>query len=77
MKMLDIVKGNKAKFSFYRCGNMYYDVIDPAGKAICTFPVDITDRGDIGNAAFCDEHKAIRLMRYIRKAKEKETLEFL
>jgi hypothetical protein len=77
MKIIDIVKGNRAKFSHYRCGNMHYDVIDSSGKAICTFPVDVTNHRDIGSATFCDEHKAINLMRYIRKAMEDGTLEMI
>ncbi len=74
MKMLDIIKGNKARFNMYRNGMLYYDVVKPSGEAICNFPVDITDHRDIGSATFCDEHKAITLMRYIRKAMERETL---
>lgn len=77
MKMLEIVKGNKARFSFYRCGNLYYEVINEAGKAFCTFPVDVSDTKDIGSATFCDMHKAITLMRYIRKAMDNGTLEML
>ena len=77
MKILDIVKGNTAKFSFYRNGMLYYNVIDASGRHICTFPVDITDKKDIGSATFSDVHKAITLMRYVRKAIEKETLEIM
>ena len=71
---IDIVKGNKAKFSMYRNGMLYYDVIDEGGRAICTFPVDITDKKDIGSATFCDTHRAITLMRYIKKAMDEGTL---
>ncbi len=77
MKILEIVKGNTSKFSFYRNGMLYYDVIDDSGKHVCTFPVDITDTKDIGSATFSDTHKAITLMRYVRKAIEKETLEMV
>jgi len=77
MKMIEIVKGNTAKFSCYRHGLMYYDVVDDAGSPICSFPIDITDKKDIGSATLCDTHKAITLMRYIRKAMDKETLVML
>lgn len=78
--MIDIIgkKGeeNKVRFSFYREGKLYYDVIKN-DVPTWTFPVDVTDVGDIGRASFCAEHKAIRLMRYIRKAMENDELEKL
>jgi hypothetical protein len=74
MKMLEIVKNNKAKFSFYRSGMLYYDIINNDGKVLFVFPIDIFNKEDIGNATFSAEYKAITLMRYIRKAKENDTL---
>jgi len=58
-----IVKGNMAKFSFYRAGNMFYAVhVDGVAYE---FPVSVED---IGTASLFAEMKAITLMRYIRKA---------
>jgi len=34
------------------------------------FPIDISDKNEIGNAIFEKEHKCITLMRYIRKSIE-------
>ena len=77
MKILDIVKDNTAMFSFYRNGFLYYDVIDSAGKPICNFPIDITDKKDIGSATFSNKYKALHLMHYIRKAFEEGTLQMI
>ena len=68
MNIKQIVKGNKATFSFYRAGYMYYEVcVD--GK-LYRFPVSLED---LGTATLLAEHKAITLMRYIRKALEDRT----
>jgi len=72
--MLKIIKGNIAKFSHYRCGILYYEIFNEKGNAKYMFPIDIFDKKDIGTATFNKEHKAINLMRYIRKAIEGETL---
>ena len=74
LKIVDIVKDNKAIFSFYRSGKMYYTIVDSTGKALWEFPIDITDTNDIGNATLVNEFKAITLMRYVRKAIDNETL---
>ncbi len=71
--MLEIIKGNTARFSFYREGKLYYEVIKD-DKPTWIFPVNIEDKGDIGKGTFCAEHKAITLMRYIRKAIESEDI---
>ena len=58
-----IVKGNVAKFSFYRAGHMFYTVtVDGVSYE---FPVSL---GDLGTASLFADMKAITLMRYIRKA---------
>lgn len=63
-----IVKNNTAKFSFFRAGILYY-VIDVDGITYSfAVPAD-----DLGGASVMAEHKAITLMRYIRKALEDET----
>jgi len=58
-----IVKDNRARFSFYRTGNMFYTV-DVQGQKY-QFPVSLED---IGGATLTAEFKANTLMRYIRKA---------
>ena len=63
----DIVKGNKAHFSFYRSGHMFYTVTVNGTKWM--YPVNL----DIGGASLFAEMKAITLMRYIRKALEDKT----
>jgi hypothetical protein len=67
-KIKDIVKGNKAHFSFYRSGNMSYAVTVHGTKWM--FPVSLED---IAGASLFAEMKAITLMRYIRKALEDKT----
>jgi hypothetical protein len=63
------VKNNAARFSFYRAGHMYYDVVVVDGQRY-RFPVSLED---LGTATLLAEHKAITLMRYIRKALENHT----
>ena len=55
----DLVKNKKAKFQYYRQGNLMYTTEDGF-----EFPVPMTDTGD---STFYDEHPAIELMRWIRK----------
>jgi hypothetical protein len=59
----DIVKNNIATFSFYRNGNMFYNVT--VEGITYSFPVSLED---IGSATLLNTFKAITLMRYIRKA---------
>lgn len=66
-----IVGGNnKAKFSFYRDGNFFYEVL-VQGQTYC-FPIPIEDAK--GTTLFA-EFKAITLMRWIRKALENKTFQ--
>jgi hypothetical protein len=64
----DIVKGNVARFAFYRAGNAFYEVEVEGTKY--KFPVSLED---LGTATLFAEHKAITLMRYIRRALEDKT----
>jgi hypothetical protein len=64
----NIVKNRTARFSFYRAGYMYYEVVVD-GQSY-RFPVSLED---LGTATLLVEHKAITLMRYIRKALEDHT----
>ena len=63
MKIKDIVKDNVARFSFYRAGYAFYEVNVDGTKY--KFPVGLED---LETATLFAEHKAITLMRYIRKA---------
>ena len=68
MNIKNIVKNNVARFSFYRAGYMYYEVV--VDGQLYQFPVSLED---LGTATLLAEHKAITLMRYIRKALEDHT----
>lgn len=74
MDIKEIVKDKQAYFKFFRENALWYETEDGF-----EFPVPIHDRGEIGNAVFPRDIKAITLMRYIRKhldniekAKEKQ-----
>jgi hypothetical protein len=67
-KIKDVVKNNVARFSFYRAGHAFYEVEVEGTKY--KFPVNLED---LGTATLLAEHKAITLMRYIRKALEDKT----
>ena len=60
MTIKDLVKGTTVKFTYYRAGNLYYEV---EGKDF-EFPVPIEDTGE---ASFPATEKAMLFMRYIRK----------
>ena len=74
--MTELVKDNIAKFSYYRDGNMYYELINAQGQKFAIFPISLEDKADIGTATFSAEHKAINLMRYIRKAVKTDALAY-
>lgn len=63
---------NLAKFSHAIAGVLYY-TIDTEDKTII-FPIDMNDKDDVGTTTFEAEYKPITLMRYIRKAIEKDSL---
>lgn len=63
MNITEMVKDKKkARFSFYRDRELWYKTVDGF-----EFPVPVSD---IGNATFLAEHRAIELMKYIRKHME-------
>lgn len=69
----DIVKSpNPAKFSHAIAGVLYYK-IDVDGKVVM-FPIDMNKKEDVGTATFEAEYKPLTLMRYIRKAIDKDSL---
>ena len=71
MKLMDIVgKNNMAKFSHYRDGNFFYNVIVDGTKY--SFPISIEEAK---GATLFAEFKAITLMRWIRKALEAKTFQ--
>lgn len=55
----DLVKNKYASFSYYRSGNLIYTTSDGF-----EFPIPISDTGE---ASFNGTHKALELMRWIRK----------
>ena len=68
MNIKTIVKDNVVRFSFYRAGHAFYEVEVDGSRY--KFPVNLED---LGTATLLPEHKAITLMRYIRKALEENT----
>lgn len=68
MTIKDIVKDNVARFWFYRAGYAFYEVNVDGTRY--KFSVSLED---LGTATLLAEHKAITLMRYIRKALEDKT----
>ena len=63
---------NPAKFNHAIAGVLYYTI--DAGDKIIMFPIDMNDKDDVGTTTFEAEYKPITLMRYIRKAIEKDLL---
>lgn len=60
IKISDLVKNNQTvNFAYYRAGNLWY-----SHTSGLEFPVPIQDLGD---ASCMASHKAITLMRYMRK----------
>lgn len=62
----EIIKGTTAKYDYAACGKIYYKIIGEKNTYI--FPVDLTDKEDVGTTKFVGEYKSIELMRYINKA---------
>ena len=65
----EAIKGTKSKFDHACTGILYY--IDYVGDHEYQFQIDMNDKADVGTADFEAEYKSITLMRYIRKAMEK------
>jgi len=72
----ELVKENTVEFVFFRDGEMVYDIIDSQGNKVARFPVNVSNKDEVSNASFERTHKAITLMRYIRKAIKDETIFF-
>jgi hypothetical protein len=74
-KITIIVKGTKAKYLFCEASCLIYEVETDNYKY--EFPIDQSDRNEIGNAVFNRTEKAIHLMRYINKAIKNEKLRWV
>ncbi len=74
VKVIDIVKGTKAKFIYVQSDVMYYKVENDTHVYI--FPIDLKDKEEIKETRFEAEYNAITLMRYINKSIKNETLAF-
>lgn len=61
-----------AKFFHAIAGVLYYTI--EADDKIIMFPIDMNDKEDVGTATFEAEYKPLTLMRYIRKAIDKDLL---
>lgn len=73
MTLKDIVKSsNPAKFSHAIAGVLYYKI--EVDDKVVMFPIDMNDKEDVGTATFEAEYKPLTLMRYIRKAIDKDLL---
>jgi hypothetical protein len=70
--LTNIVKGNTANFSFYNDDKLFYVILSAEYRY--EFPIDLTDKDDIGDAKFEASYNAIMLMRYIRKAIANQTI---
>lgn len=71
MKVTDFVmNSNLTRFHYYREGYMYYIVHDTGGQTYM-FPISIED---VKGATLNSVHRAIELMRWIRKAIEDGTM---
>ncbi len=68
MNIKDVVKDNTIHFLKYRQGHIYYSI--KVQEVNYSFPVPLDD---IGDATFDRNDKAIRFMRWIRKALEDGT----
>ena len=70
--LTQLVKGTTAIQDYCRSGKLYYhiDVEDTR----YTFPVDVTNIDEVGDAEFKLEDKGIYFMRYINKAIKSEEL---
>ena len=68
----EIVKGTTAKYLYCEASCLIYEV--QVGGLRYEFPIDVSDRDEIGNALINRTHKAITLMRYINKAIKEQTL---
>jgi hypothetical protein len=65
-KLIDIIKNRTAILGYCKSGRLYYNIL--VENTLYTFPVDVTDRNEVGDATFELTDKASIFMRYINKA---------
>jgi len=65
-KLIDLVKGTIAKFAYFKESQLFYNI--EVEDTIYTFPIDMTDANEFGEAQLNAEEKASLFMRYIKKA---------
>ena len=65
-KLIEIVKGTTCKLAYCRGGKLFYQV--DVDDVTYTFPIDVTDRAEVGDATFELTDKTTIFMRYVRKA---------
>ena len=68
----EIIKGTTANLAYCQGGKLFYSVV--VEDLVYTFPVDVSNRDEVGDGVFELEHKAITLMRYIRMAIKTEEI---
>jgi hypothetical protein len=70
LTLKEIVTGNTARFTHYRDGNLFY-AVEVDGKTY-SFPIS---NEEAKGGTFLAEHKAVNLMRWIRKALDAKTFQ--
>ena len=73
--IVEIVRGTQAKYLWCEASRLIYEV--ETKKYRYEFPIDVTDRKEIGNAIFTRHEKSIHLMRYINMAIKIEELKWV
>ena len=68
----EAITNTVAKFDHAIAGVLYYNL--QVGDKLYLFEIDMNDKDDVGTTTFESEYKGITLMRYIRRALEKEQL---
>jgi hypothetical protein len=68
----EAITNTVAKFDHAIAGVLYYNLY--VDDKIFLFSIDMNDKDDVGTTSFENTYKGITLMRYIRKAIEKEEL---
>jgi len=68
-----------AKFDHAIAGVLYYKLfvhegVNKEDEGVYLFSIDMNDKDDVGTATFESEYKGITMMRYLRKAIDKEEL---
>ena len=64
--LIEIVKGTTATLEFCKGGKLYYSVTVDNTKY--TFPIDVTDADEVGDAKFGLTDRTSMYMRYLKKA---------